>query len=125
MSGTFDEIVEQASPHVRALATQARGLIQDIMPAVVEVAWPRQRIIGYGIGPKKMSEQFCYLGVYKNHLNLGFYYGADLPDPQNMLEGTGVNLRHIKITSTEQLESAALRQLLVAASQYLPKLNQG
>jgi hypothetical protein len=35
------------------------------MPDVVEVPWPRQRVIGYGVGPKKMSEHFCYVAVHK------------------------------------------------------------
>lgn len=62
-----------------------------------------------------MSEHFCYIGVFKNHINLGFDYGAELPDPENLLEGTGALFRHIKITKQEQLEQAALSQLLEAA----------
>jgi hypothetical protein len=86
------------------------------------VAWPRQKIIGYGVGPKKMSEQFCYIAVFKQRINLGFYYGADLADPQNLLDGTGKLLRHIKISSPGQLEDPAIRQLIEEASTYLPKM---
>ena len=74
-----------------ALARQAKALIQDIMPQVVEVIWPQQRTGGYGVGPKKMSEQFCYIAVFKKRINLGFYYGSDLPDPENLLEGSSYN----------------------------------
>jgi hypothetical protein len=123
VTGGFDEIVDQDSPQVGKLAQQARDLIRVIMPEVVEVAWPRQRIISFGIGQKKMSEHFCYLGLFKNHMNLGFYYGADLPDPQGLLEGTGKLLHHIKITSGDQLEMPVVHRLLEAASQYFPKLN--
>ena len=70
---------------------------------------------------RKNVEHFFYLGLFKNHMNLGFSYGADLPDPQNLLEGAGKLLRHIKITSSDQLEMPALRRLLAAASQYFPK----
>ena len=122
MSNGFDEIVTAASPEVNALARQAKALLQDVMPNIVEVAWPKQRIIGYGVGPKKMSEQFCYIAVFKSRINLGFYYGSDLPDPENLLEGSGKNLRHIKIFKSEQLANPALRTLVEAASQHLPKL---
>ncbi|MEZ4592153.1 MAG: DUF1801 domain-containing protein [Chloroflexota bacterium] len=122
MSNNFEEMLATTSPEVANLAQRAKALIQDVMPNVVEVVWPTQRMAGYGVGPKKMSEQFCYIGPFKKHINLGFYYGADLPDPQNLLEGTGQNLRHIKIRQPEQLENPAVRDLVVAASKHLPNL---
>lgn len=120
----FQEIAEKADPHVRELAHKAKALIKEVYPLVVEVAWPRQGIIGYGVGPKKMSEHFCYIAVLKERINLGFYYGAALPDPSGLLEGSGKSLRHIKISQQEQLADPALRELLEEASKYLPKLNK-
>ena len=122
MNEGFEEIVSQADPEVAALARRAQAIIEDVMPDVVKVAWPTQNIIGYGVGPKKMSEQYCYIALLKGRINLGFYYGADLPDPQNLLEGTGKALRHIKISEMEQLENPAVRDLVEAASKHLPKL---
>ena len=116
MSNGFDEIVANVSPHVRQLAEQARSLIQAVYPSVVEVPWPKQRVIGYGVGPKKMSEHFCYLSVSKNHINIGFMYGAELPDPEGLLDGEGKLLRHVRITQPEQLSNPALRQLIKVAS---------
>lgn len=122
MNEGFEEIVSQADPQVESLARRAQAIIEEVMPNVVKVAWPTQAIIGYGVGPKKMSEQFCYIALFKSRINLGFYYGADLPDPQKLLEGTGTSLRHIKISELEQLENPAVRDLVQAASQHLPKL---
>jgi hypothetical protein len=122
MNEGFEEIVSQADPKVAALARRAQAIIEEVMPDVVKVAWPTQAIIGYGVGPKKMSEQFCYIAVLTTRINLGFYYGADLDDPENLLEGTGKALRHIKISELEQLENPAVRNLIQAASQHLPKL---
>ncbi len=124
MDDPFEAIMSQVSAPVADLAREARRLIHDVMPAVVEVAWPRQQIIGFGIGPRKMSEQFAYVAVFKNRINLGFYYGADLPDPDGLLEGTGKLLRHIKVSEVEQLRSPAVRRLLEEASRYFPRLNQ-
>jgi hypothetical protein len=107
---------------VQELVLSAKALITRIMPDVVEVAWPKQNIISYGVGPKKMSEHFCYIGVFKARINLGFYYGVDLPDPQGLLEGSGKLMRHIKVTSSAQLDDPALQQLVEEASRYLPKL---
>lgn len=118
MGNGFDEIVSQASPQVRQLAEKARSLIQKVYPAVVEVPWPKQRIIGYGVGPKKMSEHYCYISVSKNHINLGFMYGAELPDPSRLLGGEGKLLRHVRITQPEQLSDPALEELLRLASKH-------
>ena len=121
-NGTFEEVIAAALPEIRALATSARAVLAEVMPGITEVPWARQKIAGYGIGPKKMSEHFCYLAPFKKHLNLGFFYGADLPDPENLLEGAGKELRHIKIRNTEQLQSPAVRTLIELASRHLPKL---
>jgi hypothetical protein len=124
MSNGFEDIVLSTNPAVQHLARQAKALITSIMPNVVEIAWPAQNIIGYGVGPKKMSEQFCYIALFKERINLGFYYGADLPDPAHLLEGTGNALQHVKISSVEQLENPALVKLVEEASRYLPKLKK-
>jgi len=124
MPDGFEEILTEASPAVQELAKRTRAFIKEIMPDVVEVPWPKQKYAGYGVGPKKMSEHFCYIGVFKNHINVGFNYSAELPDPENLLEGTGALFRHIKITKQELLEQAALSQLLEAATKRLPRLKK-
>jgi hypothetical protein len=114
----FNEILAACSPKVRDLAIRARELIRDVMPAVVEVPWPTQGIAGYGVGPKKMSEHFCYISTHKDHVDLGFNYGSELPDPEGLLEGTGKLFRHIKINTPDDLARPAVRQLLEAASKH-------
>lgn len=121
-NGSFDDCIAKASPQVRALARAGRALLADVMPGITEVPWARQKIAGYGVGPKKMSEHFCYLAPFKRHLNFGFFYGAHLPDPQGLLEGAGKDLRHVKIRKLSDLEQPALRRLVEDASRYLPKL---
>ena len=113
--GTYEEAISGSSRQVKEIAERLRALIIEVYPEVVEVAWPKQKIVGYGVGPKKMSEHFCYIGAFKKHVNLGFYYGADLPDPQGLLEGTGKNLRHIKVKNGEEVDQPALRDILHAS----------
>ena len=114
--GTFDDSMAKTSASVRALACQLRELVTDVMPDVVEVPWPKMRMASYGVGPKKNTEHFCYISVQKDDVNLGFYYGAELPDPEGLLQGTGKRLRHVKIRESKTIGSPALRQLLEVAS---------
>jgi hypothetical protein len=113
--GTFAEALSGSSETVKEIAENLRTLIIKVYPDVVEVPWPKQKIIGFGVGPKKMSEHFCYIGAFKEHVNLGFYYGAHLPDPEGLLEGTGQDMRHIKVRSIKELGQPALRDLLLAS----------
>ena len=112
---TFAAMIEASPPPVRALATGARALIFDVRPGTVEVVWPRQRTAGYGVGPRKMTEQFCWLAPAAKHVVFGFYRGTDLPDPAGRLDGTGARMRHVKVRSAEDLADPALRALLEAA----------
>lgn len=121
-NGSFAEVIAAAPPEIQALAHETRALLAELMPGVTEVPWARQKIAGYGVGPKKMSQHFCYIAPFKKHLNLGFMYGARLPDPARLLEGKGADLRHVKIRKAADLERPALRALIEEASRCLPKL---
>jgi hypothetical protein len=115
MSHGLKKMTAAFDPRVRDMAARTRALVFDVYPEVVEVPWPRQNVAGYGIGPKKMSEHFCYIALYDDHVNLGFNQGAELPDPEGLLEGPGKMLRHTKIAEPEDLEDPAVRRLLEAA----------
>ncbi|GAD58263.1 hypothetical protein MBEBAB_0513 [Brevundimonas abyssalis TAR-001] len=92
-----------------------RALAAEVNPEHVEVARPGDRAVSWGWGPKKMSEAYAYALPYKSHVNLGFYRGADLPDPRGRLKGTGKAMRHLSIQHADEISDAAVRDLLVAA----------
>jgi hypothetical protein len=121
-SNAFEQILNYSSLEVGEIAQELRKFIGEVFPDVIETVWEKQGIAGYGIGPKKMSEQFCYIAPLKNYVNFGFYYGASLDDPYGLLEGTGKNLRHVKIRQKSDVANPSLRKLLEQASRYLPKL---
>lgn len=58
---------------------------------------------------------FGYVNVFKAHVNVGFFYGAELDDPAGLLEGTGTRMRHVKVRPGAGLSVAALRALIDAA----------
>jgi hypothetical protein len=113
--GTFEEAIAASNAEAQQIARGLRELIVDVYAEVVEVPWPKQKVTGYGVGPKKMSEHFCYIGAHSKHVNLGFNFGADLPDPDQMLEGTGKKFRHVKVLDMQALEQSALRSLIESA----------
>ena len=113
--GRFDDIAAMADDTMRPICLRLRALVVSLHKDACEIVWPKHRIASYGIGPKKMTEHYAYIGVQKSHINLGFYYGAILPDADGVLEGTGKKLRHLKIRSLDLAQSPAVRALLTAA----------
>src|SRR5438128_9286003 len=73
-------------------------------------------IIALHYGPThRMKDGICYIGVIKDHVNLGFIHGSQLADPQRILEGTGKQMRHIKIRNMSDLFHPAIRAYLQEA----------
>jgi hypothetical protein len=111
---TVEEFLAPASPTVRELAMRTRELVRSTMPGTYEGVHPGRNSIIYGTS-EKMADWMCYIAPFKSHINLGFFYGTKLPDPEGLLEGTGKLLRHVKISQVEEIEKPAIKALLVAA----------
>ena len=58
---------------------------------------------------------FAYVEAFTSHVNIGFFQGAELPDPQGLLEGSGKFMRHVKLRPGKKVDVAALSVLIDAA----------
>lgn len=58
---------------------------------------------------------FSYVNVFTSHVNVGFFHGAALPDPSNLLQGNGKFMRHVKLRPGTPTPEAALVSLIEAA----------
>ena len=58
---------------------------------------------------------FGYVNVFTSHVNVGFFHGASLPDPAELLQGTGKFMRHVKLKPGIATNSAALHKLIAEA----------
>ena len=91
-------IARQWFEHMRKCGSDVREVMHDGCPtACVEDA------------------AFGYVAVFRAHANVGFFRGAELPDPRRLLQGTGKRMRHVKIRPGLDLDSAALEALIDAA----------
>ena len=113
--GTFEELVSSAEPAVRAIAVRLRDVVLGVHPEAFEVVRLGDRAATYGLGPRKMIEGYCYVMPQSSWVNLGFYQGAALPDPADLLDGNGARLRHVKVRSLEAAADERLVGLIEAA----------
>ena len=58
---------------------------------------------------------FAYVDAFRAHVNVGFFRGAELADPQGLLEGKGKFMRHVKLRPERAVDASALRRLIEAA----------
>ena len=58
---------------------------------------------------------FGYVNAFTSHVNVGFFLGAQLEDPAGLLEGSGKNMRHVKLRPGARIDDAALAALVEAA----------
>lgn len=112
--GTIEAVFDTASPTSKPLVIAAHEFLLKLDPAVFIVPRLGEKSIAYGVGPKKMSEAYCYLIPFNSHVNFGFFHGVDI-DTDGLLEGAGAKLRHFKVKSLTDLENPALRCLVLKA----------
>jgi hypothetical protein len=58
---------------------------------------------------------FAYVNAFTAHVNVGFFRGAELPDPASLLAGTGKYMRHVKLRPGQNIDAAALTKLIDTA----------
>jgi len=58
---------------------------------------------------------FGYVNVFTSHVNVGFFHGAALPDPDRLLQGMGRFMRHVKLRTAASTNTDALSKLIEVA----------
>ena len=72
----------------------------------------------YTLAPDEKEGQFCGVLCYKSHVQISFAHGASMKDPSSILEGAGVNRRHVNFMSADDVNEKLLVPLIRQATQY-------
>jgi hypothetical protein len=113
--GSFAELLAGVEPDLAAIARRLRAIIRAVDANTVETVRLGDNAATYGVGPKKMTDGYAYIMPMRGYVNLGFYQGAMLADPERLLAGTGKGLRHVKIRALAEANRPAVRALLAKA----------
>ena len=98
------------NPELRKVVRELKSMVKGTVPGTKET------VNSWGVPTFEAQDPFCFYMVGKNHVTFGFHFGTSLEDPQRLLEGTGKNLRHVKLRKVEDLERTGLKQLVEAAA---------
>jgi hypothetical protein len=58
---------------------------------------------------------FAYVNAFRAHVNVGFFRGSEIADPEHLLEGTGRFMRHVKLRPQREVGATVLMKLIDAA----------
>jgi hypothetical protein len=97
--GSLEAIAEDANRVVRAAGPGLR----------TETKWGHPWYVG--------RDLVCLVGAFTHHVGVEFWRGSALATEHPMLEGTGKNLRHVKLRTAEEARSKEFQHLVKAAIQ--------
>jgi len=110
------ELLSDRPSDLCELMLGVRAHVKGIAKGSSEILYKTYAVSNVFTYSDRLKEAFIHIAVYGKHLNLGFNYGASLDDPQQILEGTGKLIRHIRIESLSQLKQRPIKSLIQAAT---------
>jgi hypothetical protein len=95
---TVDAYIAQLEEWQAEIVSKVRTIILEAAPEADEsIKWAQPVY--------EVNGPFAYIKAFKNSVNFGFWRGVDIHDPHGLLQGTGEKMRHIRLTSLEDIDS--------------------
>lgn len=114
----FARLLARKDAALSALFTDLRQFVLELAPHSNELLYHTHALTAVFSVSDKLSDAFCMLPIYTNHVNLGFNKGTRLADPDGLLTGTGTLIRHVPISLPSDYRNEPVRELVRAALAY-------
>lgn len=111
----FLHLLERKDQKLIDLFTDLRAFILELHPDSNELLYHTHALTSVFCISEKLSDAFCMIPIYTNHLNLGFNKGTLIPDPHQLLTGTGKLIRHISIEKSADFRNENVKKLIQSA----------
>jgi hypothetical protein len=108
--------IDKFEPKNQALIRALRKAMRKRLPTANELVWDNYNffVIGY-CSTERPSDCIVTIAAGASGVGLSFYRGASLPDPHQVLLGSGNQNRFIRIESAEALARPEVEALIAAA----------
>ena len=114
----FLTLLQLKEPPLVELFKDLRQFILEIHPDANELLYHTHALTAVFSISEKLSDAFCMLPIYTNHVNLGFNKGTLIDDPHKLLTGTGNLIRHIDVKTKEDYRNPKVEALVRAAVEF-------
>ena len=102
-----------------------RDFVWDMYPQANELIYDNYNALAFGWSPtEKVGHTFCSIAVGRTsgNVHFGFYWGAEIADPEKILIGNGNQYRYILVPDLNEFPAAYITQLICEA--YTNSLNK-
>jgi len=108
--------IDKFEPENQALIRAYRKALRKQLPTANELVYDNYNffVIGY-CSTERPSDCIVSIAAAANGVGLSFYYGAKLPDPHKLLQGSGSQNRFLRLASARELDHPEVRALITAA----------
>ena len=122
----LDRIIAKQPPDMAKLTKAVLAKMRARLPGATELVYDKRRALVIGFCPDdRASHVINSIATYSKWINLYFFEGDNLPDPEGLLQGSGVAVRHIRINDAKDLDRPAVKALMAAALECAdPPLNK-
>lgn len=117
----FQFLLDFKDQEVIDLFTNLRAYILELYPDSNELVYHTHALTAVFSISDKLSDAFCMIPIYTNHLNLGFNKGTLLKDPNKLLTGTGNLIRHIDVKKPTDYRNTKVKVLIKEAIDFAIK----
>ncbi len=111
----FLSLLELKQQPVIKLFKDLRAWLLGIYPDANELLYHTHALTAVFSVSEKLSDAYCMIPIYTNHLNLGFNKGTLIEDPHHLLTGTGNLIRHIPVQAPEDYQNNKVKKLVQSA----------
>jgi len=112
----FAGFLAKFSPEVQSVAKAALARMRARLPGAIEFVYDNYYALVVGFGAnERPSEAVFSVVIYPRHVSLCFLFGAELDDPQKILQGSGNQVRHIRLESAATLDQPEVKALMAKA----------
>lgn len=100
-------------PGIQTIAKQAITRMQALMPGATRLVYDNYNALVIAFSPStRTSDCLFSVALYPRWVSVFFARGAEIPDPEKLLKGTGKTFRHIVLKSAKDLDLPAVRTLI-------------
>ena len=112
----LDSFIDKFTPEVAALTRDLLYRMKRRVPGATIMVYDNYNALAIGFGPSdKAGQAVLSLAVMPRWVTLCFLYGAGLPDPHGLLNGSGSRVRHVRLHNAEAFEDPRVQDLIEAA----------
>jgi hypothetical protein len=112
----LNSFLKKYKPEIASQARACLSRMRKVTPGAIEMVYDNYNWLVIGFSPtERPSDAVFSIVLPPNHITLCFLQGAELPDPEKLLRGSGRVVRNIRLASPKTLDKPAVRDLIRAA----------